>query len=112
MLLKIPSNYREISTISTVSSLQSAVCQQLGTIDTTIMSEYSYESFDKAFRRFAIRHGLKMSEIGRHESRTMNYKTNFPGKIHRTNRARKLYGSPRKWVRWARNQEQTKPKWD
>ena len=84
--------------------MQSAVFRQLGSIDTTVMSENYYESFDKAFRRFAIRHGLKMSEIGRHESRTMNYKTDFPGKIHRTNRARKLYGSPRKWVRWSRKE--------
>lgn len=55
-----------------------------------------------AFKRFAVRHGLKTSEVGTHESRTMNYKTDFPGKKERVRRARKIYGDPGKLERWAR----------
>jgi len=72
----------------------------------------NYISFDYAFKRFAIRHGMTTAEIGRQESRTMNYKTDFPNKKRRVNRARKVYGNPRKWVRWAKKHEQTQAKWD
>tara|TARA_Y100001951_G_scaffold99551_1_gene101710 strand:+ start:513 stop:779 length:267 start_codon:yes stop_codon:yes gene_type:complete len=58
-----------------------------------------------AFKRFAIKHGLSTDEVGRHESRTMNYKTNFPHKNRRIKEIKKRYGSPRKWVRWAREQQ-------
>ena len=71
----------------------------------------NYISFDLAFKKFAIRHGLTTAEIGRQESRTMNYKTDFPQKKRRINRARKVYGNPRKWVRWAKKQDQTQT-WD
>tara|TARA_Y100001970_G_C13552864_1_gene517699 strand:- start:222 stop:437 length:216 start_codon:yes stop_codon:yes gene_type:complete len=66
------------------------------------------KSFDDAFKKFAIRHGLNRSEVGLHESRTANYKTNYPDKKYRINRARKIYGNPDKWVRWARKEN----KWD
>ena len=65
-----------------------------------------YDSFDAAYRNFAIRHGLKTSEIGNHESRTMNYKTKFKHKANRIRHIRKVYGNPRKWVRWAKSWEQ------
>ena len=58
-----------------------------------------------SFKQFAIRHGLTTEEVGRHESRTMNYKTNFPHKNKRTKEVRKRYGSARKWVRWARERQ-------
>tara|TARA_B100001123_G_C15084583_1_gene937091 strand:+ start:48 stop:314 length:267 start_codon:yes stop_codon:yes gene_type:complete len=60
------------------------------------------KSVDRAFKKFAIRHGLKMSEVGKHESRTMDYKTDFPGKKKKKELARKLYGDPAKLKRWAR----------
>ena len=63
------------------------------------------QSIRKAYKRFAIRHGLLPEEVGRHESRTMNYKTNFPNKKRRVSEARKRYGDPKKWIRWAAEQQ-------
>ena len=63
------------------------------------------QAINRAFKRFAIRHGLSTEEVGRHESRTMNYKTSFPHKNKRIREIRKKYGSQRKWVRWAREQQ-------
>ena len=60
------------------------------------------KSVDRAFKKFAVRHGLRTEEVGKHESRTMDYKTDFPGKEERVKRARKLYGDPAKLKRWAR----------
>ena len=63
------------------------------------------QSIRKAYKRFAIRHGLLPEEIGRHESRTMNYKTNFPNKKRRVSEARKRYGDPKKLINWAAAQQ-------
>ena len=64
----------------------------------------NYISFDLAFKKFANRHGMTTAEVGRQESRTMNYKTDFPNKKREINRVRKVYGNPSKWVRWAKKQ--------
>ena len=52
------------------------------------------ESIRKAFKKFARRHGLTPSEVGQRESRTMDYKIDFPGKAKRIAEVRKRYGSP------------------
>ena len=71
------------------------------------------ESFNIAYKQFANRHGLKTTEIGTQESRTMDYKTDFPHKKKRIKQARKLYGNPRKWVRWAKKENETQhTSWD
>jgi hypothetical protein len=62
-------------------------------------------SIRAAYKNFAIRHGLLPEEIGRHKSRTMNYKTDFPSKKRDVAEARKKYGDPKKWIRWAAEQQ-------
>ena len=60
------------------------------------------KGFDLAFKRFCIRHGVMPDELGKHESRTMDYKTDFPGKKRRIAECRREYGKPEKWVRKVR----------
>ena len=67
----------------------------------------NYTSFNLAYKNFAIRHGITTAEIGIQESRTMDYKTDFPHKRRRINQTRKTYGNPQKWVRWAKKQNNT-----
>tara|TARA_Y100001951_G_scaffold104682_1_gene117169 strand:- start:1733 stop:2026 length:294 start_codon:yes stop_codon:yes gene_type:complete len=62
------------------------------------------QAINAAFKRFAVKHGLTTDEVGRQESRTMDYKTNFPYKKRRIREARKKYGDPKKWVKWANSQ--------
>jgi len=61
------------------------------------------EDWHKKFKKFAHRHGLLESEVGRLESRTMAYRTNYPGRAARVRYARKIYGDPEKWVAWAKS---------
>ena len=61
------------------------------------------KAIDRAFKNFAIRHGLKMSEVGKHESRTMDYRTDYSNKKERIGYARKMYGDPEKWQKWAKS---------
>ena len=69
------------------------------------------EDWNVKFKKFAHRHGLLENEVGRHESRTMAYRTNFPGRAERIRYARKTYGDPEKWVKWAKsNGTKTRPK--
>ena len=63
------------------------------------------QAIRKAYKRFAIRHGLLPEEVGQHESRTMNYKTDFPNKKRDIAEARKRYGDHKKWIRWAAEQQ-------
>tara|TARA_R100000700_G_scaffold7517_2_gene11221 strand:+ start:291 stop:524 length:234 start_codon:yes stop_codon:yes gene_type:complete len=56
--------------------------------------EINKEDLDRKFKKFARRHGLKPSEVGHHESRTMDYKVDFPHKKRRTAEVRKRYGTP------------------
>jgi hypothetical protein len=59
------------------------------------------EDWHIKFKKFAHRHGLLENEVGRYESRTMAYRTNYPGRAERVKYARKMYGDPEKWVKWA-----------
>ncbi|MAB58264.1 MAG: hypothetical protein CL524_12035 [Aequorivita sp.] len=61
------------------------------------------ENWHEKFKKFAHRHGLLESEVGRHESRTMAYRTKYPDRAARVKYARKLYGNPDAWVNWAKS---------
>jgi hypothetical protein len=63
------------------------------------------QAIRRAYKRFAIRHGLLPEEVGQQESRTMSYKTDFPNKKKDIAEARKRYGDPKKWIRWAAEQQ-------
>ena len=41
------------------------------------------EEIRRAFKKFARRHGLTPDEVGKRESRTMDYKVDFPNKEKR-----------------------------
>lgn len=75
--------------------------KQVTIADDTITNS---RAINTAFKLFAIRHGLTADEVGRQESRTMDYKTNFPYKKRRIRETRKKYGNPKKWVKWAAEQ--------
>ena len=69
------------------------------------------EDWNVKFKKFAHRHGLLENEVGRYESRTMAYRTNYPGRAARVKYARKTYGDPEKWVAWAKsNGTKARPK--
>jgi hypothetical protein len=69
------------------------------------------EDWHKKFKKFAHRHGLLENEVGRYESRTMAYRTNYPGRAERIRYARKMYGEPERWVVWAKsNGTKARPK--
>tara|TARA_B100001939_G_scaffold120473_1_gene104523 strand:+ start:2421 stop:2669 length:249 start_codon:yes stop_codon:yes gene_type:complete len=69
------------------------------------------EDWHYKFKKFAHRHGLLESEVGRLESRTMAYRTDYPGRAARVKYARKMYGDPEKWVAWAKsNGTKSRPK--
>ena len=70
----------------------------------------SVESVGIAYKRFAIRHGLLPEEVGKHESRTCNYKTDYPNKKRDQREARKAYGDPKKLTLWAAEQQGMKIK--
>tara|TARA_R110002050_G_C8963707_1_gene514887 strand:- start:38495 stop:38785 length:291 start_codon:yes stop_codon:yes gene_type:complete len=59
-----------------------------------IVHSGNIEGIRKAFKKFARRHGLKPDEVGRRESRTMDYKVDFPNKEQRIAEVRKRYGTP------------------
>jgi len=52
------------------------------------------EEVRRAFKKFARRHGLTPDEVGKRESRTMDYKVDFPDKKKRIAEVRKRYGTP------------------
>lgn len=68
------------------------------------------QSVGIAYKRFAIRHGLLPEEVGKHESRTCNYKTDYPNKKRDQREARKAYGDPKKLTLWAAEQQGMKIK--